>query len=578
MTLGRLAVVVLAAVCGALPSQAPQAAADWLPDDLFPSDRVLDVKITVKKADWKALCRQSRKLQDALGPARKQGKFHKPFSYISGDVSIDGVVFKDVGIRKKGFVGSLSNTRPSLKIKLNYTDKSGVLAGWTNLTFNNNQQDESLASQFLTYQLANAMGVPAPRVSFARVTVNDKYLGIYSHIEAMREPLLERGFGSSEGVLLEGTVVDFVKGWAKGFERKVGDARIGQERIESLIAVLSDAEDSDLMAEVGKLVDLDAFYKYWVLEGLLGIWDGYTGGQNNYYVYLHPVTNRFFFIPWGADASFVEFGMGGRVRGAPMSVKTGAKLSYRLYQTGSGRDRYRSEMLRLLQGDWNEEALLAECDRLEELLDPHLGPTQRRMTDRLDELREFVEGRREIVLAEIEDGMPRWDKAPRKPIVFGVGGRSRTVWDAVRNGDVDSLARRLRRGGSVNMVSEGSGSSLLGLAAVAGQLDVAEFLLAEGASLNLASNDLNTPLHGAAMFGRVEIVKLLLEAGADLAAKNAAGATPLAAATGEWDAELEGLLKSFAGRLKLKADLDEVRANRPKAAALLRRQGARSGK
>ena len=578
MTLGRLAVVVLAAVCGALPSQAPQAAADWLPDDLFPSDRVLDVKITVKKADWKALCRQSRKLQDALGPARKQGKFHKPFSYISGDVSIDGVVFKDVGIRKKGFVGSLSNTRPSLKIKLNYTDKSGVLAGWTNLTFNNNQQDESLASQFLTYQLANAMGVPAPRVSFARVTVNDKYLGIYSHIEAMREPLLERGFGSSEGVLLEGTVVDFVKGWAKGFERKVGDARIGQERIESLIAVLSDAEDSDLMAEVGKLVDLDAFYKYWVLEGLLGIWDGYTGGQNNYYVYLHPVTNRFFFIPWGADASFVEFGMGGRVRGAPMSVKTGAKLSYRLYQTESGRDRYRSEMLRLLQGNWNEEALLAECDRLEELLDPHLGPTQRRMTDRLDELREFVEARREIVLAEIEDGMPRWDKAPRKPIVFGVGGRSRTVWDAVRNGDVDSLARRLRRGGSVNMVSEGSGSSLLGLAAVAGQLDVAEFLLAEGASLNLASNDLNTPLHGAAMFGRVEIVKLLLEAGADLAAKNAAGATPLAAATGEWDAELEGLLKSFAGRLKLKADLDEVRANRPKAAALLRRQGARSGK
>jgi len=578
MTLGRLAVVVLAAVCGALPSQAPQAAADWLPDDLFPSDRVLDVKITVKKADWKALCRQSRKLQDALGPARKQGKFHKPFSYISGDVSIDGVVFKDVGIRKKGFVGSLSNTRPSLKIKLNYTDKSGVLAGWTNLTFNNNQQDESLASQFLTYQLANAMGVPAPRVSFARVTVNDKYLGIYSHIEAMREPLLERGFGSSEGVLLEGTVVDFVKGWAKGFERKVGDARIGQERIESLIAVLSDAEDSDLMAEVGKLVDLDAFYKYWVLEGLLGIWDGYTGGQNNYYVYLHPVTNRFFFIPWGADASFVEFGMGGRVRGAPMSVKTGAKLSYRLYQTESGRDRYRSEMLRLLQGDWNEEALLVECDRLEELLDPHLGPTQRRMTDRLDELREFVEGRREIVLAEIEDGMPRWDKAPRKPIVFGVGGRSRTVWGAVRNGDVDSLARRLRRGGSVNMVSEGSGSSLLGLAAVAGQLDVAEFLLAEGASLNLASNDLNTPLHGAAMFGRVEIVKLLLEAGADLAAKNAAGATPLAAATGEWDAELEGLLKSFAGRLKLKADLDEVRANRPKAAALLRRQGARSGK
>jgi hypothetical protein len=578
MTPGWLIVAVLAAVCGVLPCQAPKVAADWLQDDLFPSDRVLDVKITVKKADWKALCRQSRKLQVALGAARKRGEFDKPFSYISGDVSIDGVAFEKVGIRKKGFVGSLSNTRPSLKIKLNYTDKAGVLAGWTNLTFNNNQQDKCLASQFLTYQLANAMGVPAPRVSFARITVNGKYLGIYTHIEAMREPLLERGFGSSRGVLFEGTVVDFVPGWAKGFERKVGDTQFGQERIERLIAVLSDAEDSDLMAEVGKLVDLGSFYKYWALEGLLGIWDGYTGGQNNYYVYLHPVTNRFYFIPWGADASFVEFGMEGRVRGAPKSVKTGAKLSYRLYQTQSGRDRYKAEMLRLLQGSWNEKALLAECDRIEELLYPHLGPTQRRMTDRLDELREFVEDRREVVLAEIADGMPLWDKTPRKPFIIGRGGRDRTVWGAARNGDVDGLERRLRRGGSVNMVADSGGGSLLGMAAVAGQVDAVQFLLEEGAVLNSTNNDLSTPLHGAAFFGRIEVVKMLVEAGADLTAKNEDGGTPLDAAAGEWNADLEGALKSIGDLLKIEVDFAVVRANRPKVAALLRKQGAKSGK
>ncbi len=578
MTRGWLLVAVITAFHGVLPGQSPKAAADWQQDDLFPNDRVLDVNITVKKADWKALCRQSRTLQVALGAERKQGKFDKPFSYITGDVSIDGVAFEKVGIRKKGFVGSLSHTRPSLKIKLNHTDKRGVLAGWTNLTFNNNQQDKSLASQFLTYQLANAIGVPAPRVSFARITVNGKYLGVYTHIEAVREPLLERGFGTSKGVLFEGTAVDFAEGWAKGFERKAGNAQRGRKRIEKLIAVLSDTEDSDFMAEVGKLVDLDAFYKYWALEGLLGIWDGYTGGQNNYYVYLHPVTNRFCFMPWGADASFVEYGMEGQVEGAPMSVKTGARLSYRLYQTQYGRDRYKVEMMRLLKQHWSEKALLAECDRLEDLLEPHLGGTQRRMTDRLDDLRDFVEARREVVLGEIATGMPLWDKKPRQPFVMPKGGWGSTIWGAARDGDVARLQRHLRRGNSVNMKSEEDGGSLLGLAASAGQLDAVKFLLAKGAAASAKSDDGNTPLHGAAFFGRVEIVALLIEAGAEIDAKNDRGDTPLDAAAGEWSEELKGIIEFLAGVLVMDVDLAAIKASRPKAAALLRKHGAKSSK
>ena len=539
---------------------------------------MLDVNITVAKQDWKALCRESRTLRVALGAARKNGEFDKPFHYITGDLSIDGATFAKVGIRKKGFVGSLSNTRPSLKIKLDHTDKSGAVAGWTKLTFNNNQQDESLASQFLTYRLANAIGVPAPRVSFARITVNGKYLGIYSHVEAVREPLLERGFGSSKGVLFEGTVVDFQKGWANAFEPKVGDAQRGRERIEQLIEVLAECDDADLHRELAKLVDLDAFYKFWALEGLLGTWDGYTGGQNNFFVYLHPENHRFYFIPWGADASFVEFGMEGRVKGAPMSVKTGAQLSYRLYQTQTGRERYKQQMLSLLQDHWNEKALLAACDQLEDLLDPHLGRTQRRMTDRLDDLRDFVAGRRDVVLAEIADGMPLWDRKPRKPFVIPAGGWGDTIWGAARDGDIESLQRHLRRGESVNIRSEDDGASLLALAAVAGQAGMVKFLLQKGAEVSSKSDDLSTPLHGAAFFGHVEIVELLVAAGAELNAKNDSGDTPLDAAAGEWTDEIEAAIKFLAGLIDVEVDMAVIKTNRPKAAAILRRHGAKSGK
>ena len=64
-------------------------------------------------------------------------------------MTIDGVSFPEVGLRKKGFLGSLNAFRPSLKIKLNHVDKKASIKGLTNLTLNNNQQDHSLVSQFM---------------------------------------------------------------------------------------------------------------------------------------------------------------------------------------------------------------------------------------------------------------------------------------------------------------------------------------------------------------------------------------------------------------------------------------------
>ena len=126
----------------------------------------------------------------------------KPFSYFKADVSIDGQVIKNVGVRKKGFIGSLDNYRPSLKLKFDkYEDQSPVQQMVT-MTLNNNKQDISLLSQSLTYHLFRKAGVHAPRCTHAAVTVNGEYLGIYSHVESMKAPFLEREFGDASGVFL----------------------------------------------------------------------------------------------------------------------------------------------------------------------------------------------------------------------------------------------------------------------------------------------------------------------------------------------------------------------------------------
>ena len=68
-----------------------------------------------------------------------------------------------------------------------------------NITINN-KQDPSIVSQFLTYRLFNQVGVQAPRVGFARVTVNGTYLGVYSNVESVEKPF--QGYEPTNRVVL----------------------------------------------------------------------------------------------------------------------------------------------------------------------------------------------------------------------------------------------------------------------------------------------------------------------------------------------------------------------------------------
>ena len=71
-------------------------------DDIFPTDRVIDVQITLSQQDWDTLRYQSRDIRTALGASRQFKPMESPYTYVEGSVSIDGVVFSKVGIRKKG--------------------------------------------------------------------------------------------------------------------------------------------------------------------------------------------------------------------------------------------------------------------------------------------------------------------------------------------------------------------------------------------------------------------------------------------------------------------------------------------
>ena len=97
-----------------------------------------------------------RNFFQALQPKRQVEEVDSPYTYVEASVTIGGVPFPNVGLRKKGFIGSQSTSRPSLKIKLNHTDKKAGVEGLTTLPFNNNKQDNTQMSQFAVDRVRRA--------------------------------------------------------------------------------------------------------------------------------------------------------------------------------------------------------------------------------------------------------------------------------------------------------------------------------------------------------------------------------------------------------------------------------------
>ena len=378
---------------------------------LFAPDRITKVEIELEPEQWDKLRLQTRSFGEALTKELPK----KIFTYVKGNVTIDGQLIKDVGIRKKGLIGSLNTDRPSLKIKFaEYVDQDPVV-GLDRLTLNNNNQDPGRICQFLSYKLFRESGTHASRCGFASVSVNGKYLGIYSNVEPIKSDFLKHSFGDSKGALYEGTITDFYPEFVTKFEKKNKKAKT--KYIQAVADVLADDEmDDEQLAELGKLVDVDSFTKYWAMESLIGFWDSYCSNQNNFYLYRTSDSKQFHFIPWGADSAFTESSPIPPFYVRPKSVHSKSLLPKRLYGNKTIQAKYKATLMSFLDAHWNEEKLIAEIDRLEKLLEQDVMEDNDGFQASLKKYRRFVKFRRESLETEFKEGAPKIKVAEQRPM------------------------------------------------------------------------------------------------------------------------------------------------------------------
>ncbi len=399
------------------PESEPAAPDDIEPhpsDAYFALDRVMDVSIEIDVADWDTLRHQTRTLEDVFAEIQEHNlsrPFADIYTWFSATVTVDGETYAEVGVRKKGFVGSQSDTKPSLKLRFDkYVDGQSLGGVMERMTLNNSLQDPSFVNTCLSYRVFTAAGNPASRCNFATVAVNGTNLGLYVHVEEIKAPFLLRHFDRADGNLYEGNVSDFTPVYRGTFEKKNNTDADDWSDIDAVVAALADPSSAGLET-LGEIVDLDRYLTHWATEVLVGHWDGYAGDRNNYWFYREP-GGHFVFIPWGVDDTFHlrdDPNPFDNVSNPPVSVLALTAIPNRLYNHPGWRAAYVERLKEILERAWDTDDLLAAVDEMAAVVQRHALPAERKAAKAdTERVRKFILKREGEILADLTPEPPEW--------------------------------------------------------------------------------------------------------------------------------------------------------------------------
>ena len=330
----------------------------------FDPSRLIAVDIELAPNQYKLLRQEGRNTSNLVAGCGNDFAY----SHFEAKVSIDGTVLDRVDIRKKGYFGSLSASRPSFKLNFTTHSPFRVYQSMERMTLNNNRQDRSATHQCVSYKLFRDAGLVAPRCNFAKVTVNGQYLGIYSNVESIKEPFLSRNFDNAGGNLYESQLAAFAPHGKNLFQLKTNQAVNDRSDLEAVVRALQ-ADDDNLPGLLEQEINIDQFIDFWALEILTGHWDGAAGNTNNYYIYRNPDDGLFSFIPWGTDGTFYNES---DINTADGPLWHFSPLSNRLFEIPIYKEKLFARLDSMMESSYQLDDIHSEMDRIQILTDSDL--------------------------------------------------------------------------------------------------------------------------------------------------------------------------------------------------------------
>jgi CotH protein len=300
-TMGRLkltglaAVLLLAMTGGAAPAHAALTA-----DSLYEPGTVVAIDLQLPEASVEALEDIPDEYVEGTFAVAESGGTPDTIGAYSAPIT--------VGVRLKGS-GSFQGLdgKAAFKVKFAEFVKGQKFLGLKNLTLNSMVQDPSMVREVLSYETFRASAVVAPRTGYAYVWLNGIDYGLHLNVETMDDVALKRAYGDFDDPqhLYEGPAgVDLAPGSAGMYEVDEGD----EEELSDLEALIAAANltSPGFSERVAPVADLAQMTREWAVERYIAHWDGYSGQNNNHFLYSDP-NGVFQVLPWGTDQTFYRY-------------------------------------------------------------------------------------------------------------------------------------------------------------------------------------------------------------------------------------------------------------------------------
>jgi hypothetical protein len=276
--------------------------------------------------------------------------------YVRATLIEDGEAKYEVAVKLKGAAGSFQglDDKPGFTLNMGKFQKDQTFHALHKFHLNNSVQDESYLCEGLCGVLCREAGVPAARVTHARVWLGDRDLGLYVLKEGFDLPFLKRHFADPKGNLYDG---GFCIDIDAELEKDSGEGPNDLSDLKALLAACQEPEPEQRWRRVAEQLDVEAFLNFMALELMCCHWDGYVYNKNNYRIYFDPATQKARFLPHGMDQMFQDPGF-------PLFADPGPIVSQTVMQNPAWRERYRERIKQLLPL-FTGESLREKVDELD---------------------------------------------------------------------------------------------------------------------------------------------------------------------------------------------------------------------
>ena len=246
--------------------------------------------------------------------------------YTECNLSIDGETFSSVGLRAKGnnslrLVEEYGLDRYSLKIEFDHFQDGNTYYGLDKFSLDSSFQDNSYMKNYMTYDMMDFMGVPAPLCSYVNVTVNGEDWGLFLAVEEPEEAFARRNFGADHGMLYKpdyrsledenrDVALQYTTDDPADYDNIFRHARFDcsdsdMQRVIRALKALSDPDNADL----NSAVNVDEVLRYFTVQVFVVNLDSYLGKTGHNY-FLYEENGVLSILPWDYNLAFATYSLG----------------------------------------------------------------------------------------------------------------------------------------------------------------------------------------------------------------------------------------------------------------------------